>query len=67
MQDEFFDVFPTSKKVKGYRYASYIILISHTLVPDSDEVIITDKNGYVYKRKINSDYPNACYHEFHKI
>ncbi len=59
-------VYPDNKKVLGYRYAPYVILIYCSSVTNSDESIITDLNGFRYKRHIKELQGNLFF-EYRKI
>ena len=50
-----------SPYVYGERESSKTILIKRYKLPDSDRIIITDKNGYRYMRHIPTE---KCYPEY---
>lgn len=71
MQKETVRVYPTNKTKLAYRYAPTVMLIHNKNVPNTDTAILTDTDGYRYKRLIRSVVKDArissVYYEFHKI
>lgn len=52
MKSEIVKVYPDDKKVLAYRYADTCMLVIASKVRDTDASIITDNEGYRYKRVI---------------
>jgi len=54
-----------SRSMKARRFGNGVLLINRKKIPDSDRAVVTDKQGYRYKRTIEkeSDHPGDYYFE----
>lgn len=57
------EVYPDRKTVKAYRYSDNVIIIPGTVI-DTDESVVTDIDGFRYKRKI---VPGSSLFEYWRI
>jgi len=60
-------VHPDNKSVKAYRYAPTVILVQASTVNNTNESIVTDIDGFRYKRSICAKYSKSYFNEYYKI
>ena len=56
----------TGKLLIAYIYDDNVLLVPSGTVPDSDKEMVTDKEGFRYKRKIMPNTRNEMLFQFHK-
>lgn len=68
MTDILVMVYPDNRIVKAYRYAPSVVLVPRGSACDSDESIVTDSNGFRYKRHIREgEGPFNAHYEYRMI